>query len=71
MTVIHTIKVGRFEAPTSSKSNESTMEIDNHAYTTVLGSNCLPIHDFEKSVDVSEWEVSAEIVDCTTFSRTI
>ena len=71
MVVICNIEVGRFEAPTSSKINESTIEIDDHIDTTVLGSDCLPVHDFERSVDVSEWEASAEIVECPTFSRTI
>ena len=47
------------------------MEIDNHVDTTVLGSNCLPFHDFEWSVDVSEWEASTEIFECLNFSRTI
>ena len=43
---IHTIKVGRVEATISLQNNESTMEIDKYVDTTVLGSYCLPIHDF-------------------------
>ena len=43
---IRTIKAGRVEASTSSQSNESTMEIDNHVDMTVLGSNFLPVYDF-------------------------
>ena len=53
-----TIKVGRFELAKSSQLNDSTMEINNHAYKVVLGSNYLPVQDFERSVDVSEWYVS-------------
>ena len=34
---ISNIKVRRVEAATSSHSDESTVEIDNHAGTTVLG----------------------------------
>ena len=60
---IRTIKVGRFESSTSLQSNESTMEINNDADKTVLGSNCLPIHDFDRSVDVSGWDASAGSVE--------
>ena len=42
------------------------MEIDNHADKTVLGSNCLPIYDFGRSVDVSGWYASSGSVECTT-----
>ena len=66
MAEILTIKVGRVEAATSSKINESTMEIDNHADTTVLGSHFLPVHYFERLVDVSGWDVSAGCVECPT-----
>ena len=47
------IKVVRVDASTSSQSNESTLEIDNHTYTTVLDPNWLPVHYFEILVDVS------------------
>ena len=47
------------------------MEIDNHTDTTVLGSNCLPIHYFKILVDVSGWDASAGIVGCPTISGAI
>ena len=47
------------------------MEIDNHADTMMLGSNCLPVHDFDIPVDVSGWYASAGSVECPTFSRAI
>ena len=47
------------------------MEIDNHVGTTVLGSNFLPIHDFEISVDVSGWDASDGGVECPTISGAI
>ena len=47
------------------------MEIHNHAYTTVLGLNCLPVHDFERFVDVSGWDASAASVECPTISGDI
>ena len=68
---IRTIKVGGVEVATSSKSNESTMEINNHTDTTVLGSNCLPVHDCEISVDVSGWDASAGSVECPIISGDI
>ena len=46
LAAIITIKVLIVEASTSSKINESTMDIYKHADTTVLGSNFLPVHDF-------------------------
>ena len=47
------------------------MKIDNHTDTTVLGSNCLPVHDFERLVDVSGWEASAGSVECPRISGAI
>ena len=63
-----TIKVGRVEESTLSQSHEFTMEINNHADTTALGSNCLPVHDFDKLVYVSVWDASAGNVECPTIS---
>ena len=71
MAEILTIKVGRVEAATSSKINESTMEIDNHADTTVLGSNLLPVHDFDRFLYVSGWDASAGSVQCPSISGAI
>ena len=47
------------------------MDINNHAYTTLLGSNCLATSGFEILVDVSGWNVSAGSVDCPTISGAI
>ena len=55
---ICSIKVGRVETARSSQSNESNMEINNHADTKVLGSNFLPVHDFGILVDVYGWDAS-------------
>ena len=71
MATICTIKVGRFQSATSLQSNGSTMEINNHAETTVLGSNCLPIHDYGILVDVSGWGTSAGSVECPIISGAI
>ena len=71
MAAIRTIKVDQIEAVTFSQSNESTTEIDYHADTMVLVSNCLPVHDFERSVDVSGWDASAGSVECSTISGDI
>ena len=66
MEEIPTIKTS-----TSSQSNESTMEIVNHAYMTVLGSNFIPVSYFERSVDVSRWDASSGGVECPSISGAI
>ena len=71
MAGIRIIKVGRVEASTSSYIDKSTMDIDNNVDTTVLGSNFLPGHCFDISVEVSGWDVSAGSVECPTISRSI
>ena len=71
MATICTIKVGQVEAATSSQSNDSTMEINNRADMTVLGSNFLPVNDFERSVDVFRWGASAGSVEYPTISEAI
>ena len=68
LSTICTIKIGRVESETSLQINKSTMEINNHADTTVLGSNGLPIHDLERLVDVFGWYVSVVSVECPTIS---
>ena len=47
------------------------MYIDNHADTKVLGSNFLPIHDFEVLVDISGWDAGARSFECPTISGAI
>ena len=47
------------------------MEINNHTDTIVLGTTCLPIHDFGRSVDVSGWDASAGSVKCPKISGAI
>ena len=68
MAEICTIKVVIVEAAIYSQINESTMDIYYHADMTLLGSNCLPVHDFERSVDVSGWDASAGSVACPAIS---
>ena len=71
MAVICIIKGGGFKASTSLQINEPTTGIDNHEDTTLLGSNLLPIHDFERLVDVSGWDLSAGSVECPKISGAI
>ena len=47
------------------------MEIYNHADMTVLGLNCLPVHNFEISVYVYGWYASDGSVECPTISGDI
>ena len=71
MAAICTIKVGIVESATYSQSNYSTIQINNNADTTVLGSNCLPIHYFERLVYVSGWDASAGSVEWPIISGSI
>ena len=71
VAAIRTVKLGRVQSSTSLKSNESALEIDSHADITVLGSNCLPIHDFGRSLDVSGLDTNAGSVDFPTIYRAI
>ena len=71
MAEICTIKLERVEAATSSQSNESTMDINNHPDTAVLGSDCLPVHDLEILVDVPVCDASSGSVKCPTISGAI
>ena len=71
VVAICTFKVGRVQSVTSLQSKRSNVEIDNHADTTVLGSNCLPIHDFGRLVDVSGWDASSGSVSCPKISGNI
>ena len=47
------------------------MYINNHADNTVLGSNFIPVHYFEISVDLFGWDASSRIVECHTISGDI
>ena len=71
VAAIITIKVGRVQSATSLHSNDPIMEIENHADTTMLGSNCRPIHDFGTPVDISGWDPSAGSVECPTIYGSI
>ena len=71
MAALRTVKIGRIVSATSPHTTASNMEIDNHADTTVLGKNCLPVHDFERPVDVSGWDSSAGSVECPTISGAV
>ena len=42
------------------------MDIDNHAYKTILGSNLLPIKDFQILVDLSGWDANSRSFECPT-----
>ena len=47
------IKLGIFEAATSSHSNGPTTDINNHADMMLLGSKFPPVHDIDRLVNVS------------------
>ena len=72
MSAIRTIKIGRIETDTSSLIGSSgTMELDNHADTTVLGRECLPFIDYEQPVDVVGYNPSLGSQQCPTISGAV
>ena len=72
VSAIRTIKIGRIETDTSSLIGSSgTMEIDNHADTTVLGRECLPFHDYEQPVDVVGYNPKLGSQQCPTISGAV
>ena len=68
---IRSIKIGRIVASTSLQIKESTMELDTHADTTVLGKSCLLIQDFDRTVSVSGWDTTTGARDCPTVTGVV
>ena len=46
----------QIQAANSSFGGETRMECDSHADTSVVGKNCLIVHDFERPVKVSGYD---------------
>ncbi len=59
VATVWSVKLGRISALTTLQNNESWMELDMHADTTVLGNSCLLIQDFNKNVSVLGLNASA------------
>jgi hypothetical protein len=71
MKAVWSIKIGRVIASTSLQIKESTMELDTHADTTVLGKSCLLIQDFDRTVSVSGWDATTGAKDCPTVTGVV
>ena len=71
VAVVRSFKLRRIIASTSLHNQEARMELDTHADTTVLGHNCLLIHDFDKTVSVTGWDASAGATECRTVSGVV
>ena len=71
VAVVRSIKIGRIVASTSLHNQESRMELDTYANTTVLGRHCLLILDFNKTVSVTGWDASAGATECRTVSGVV
>ena len=71
VAVVRSIKIGRIVASTCLHNQESRMEFDTHADTTVLGRHCLLIQDFNKTVSVTGWDASAGATECRTVSGVV
>ena len=68
---VRSIKIGRIIASTSLQIKESTMELDTHADTTVLGKSCLLIQDFNRKVSISGWDATTGAKDCPTVTGVV
>ena len=71
VAAVRSVKIGRIAASTSLQHNESWMELDTHADTTVLGKSCLIVQDFNKTVSVSGWNASAGSTECPTVTGVV
>lgn len=69
---IAAVRTVRILAANSTHSSDDTrVEIDNHADTTVLGRNCLKIHDYGRSVKVTGYNPSVGTKTCSTISGAV
>ena len=68
---VWSIKIGQIIASTSLHCHESLMELDTHADNTVIGRNCLIIHDFDKAMTVSGWNTLARTTEFWKISRVV
>ena len=71
IVVLNFLQFVPVEVATSSQINDSTTHVNNHANTTVLGSNFLPIHDFERLIDVYGWDTIDWSFECPTIYGSI
>ena len=73
MAAIRTIKIGRLDAAKSSQllDNGTTMEVDNHADTTVLGKDALIVHDWDRPVNVSGYDPKTGSTECPTITGAV
>ena len=65
------VKLGQIAASTTLQNNESWMELDTHADTTVLGKSCLLIQDFNENLLVSGWNASVGSTECPTVTGVV
>ena len=70
VATVRSVKLGRIAALTL-QNNESWMELDTHADTTVLGRSCLLIQDFDKNVSLSGWNASVGSTECPTVTGVV
>ena len=71
VATVRSVNLGRITASTTLQCNESWMELDAHADTTVLGKSCLLIQDFNKNVSVSGWNASVGSTKCPTVTGVV
>jgi len=71
VATVGSVKLVHIPSSTTLQNNESWMELDMHADTTVLGKSCLLIQDFKKNVSVSGWNASVVSTKCPTVTGVV
>ena len=71
VATVRSVKLGRIAASTTLQCEESWMELDTHADTTVLGRGCLIIQDFNRVVSVSGWNAATGSTECPTVTGVV
>ena len=69
---IATVRTVRISVANSSHSSVNPrVELDNHADTTVLGKQCLKVHDFGRPVKVTGYDPSDGTKTCSTIAGVV
>ena len=61
----------QIQAASSSEHGDTRMECDSHADTSVVGSNCLIIHDYERPVRVFGYDPNDGAKDYRTVTAAV
>ena len=69
IAAVRTVRI--LAANSTHSSDETRVEIDNHADTTVLGKRCLKVHDYRRPVKVTGYDPSVGTKTCSTITGVV